>query len=41
MSVGPVVSDRDLEGNKRVGFRTLLEFEDATDEWTIIAWRGR
>lgn len=30
---------RSLRAHERVGFRTVLEFEDATDEWAIIAWR--
>jgi hypothetical protein len=30
---------RSLRAHERVGFRTVLEFEDATDQWAIIAWR--
>jgi predicted N-acetyltransferase YhbS len=30
---------RSLRAHERVGFRTILEFEDATDRWAIIALR--
>lgn len=30
---------RSLRAHERVGFRTVLEFEDATDQWAIISWR--
>ena len=32
---------RSLRAHQRVGFRTILEFEDATDQWAIISWSWR
>jgi hypothetical protein len=30
---------RSLRAHERVGFRSVLEYEDATDRWAILAWR--
>ena len=30
---------RSLRAHARVGFRTVLEFDDVTDRWAILAWR--
>lgn len=32
---------RSLRAHARVGFRTLLTYRDATDEWELIAWEWR
>jgi GNAT superfamily N-acetyltransferase len=32
---------RSLRAHARVGFRTVLEYRDGTDDWAIVAWRWR
>ena len=32
---------RSLRAHERVGFRTISTYQDATDEWALIAWEWR
>jgi ribosomal protein S18 acetylase RimI-like enzyme len=32
---------RSMKAHERVGFTTVLTFQDATDEWNILAWKLR
>ena len=32
---------RSLAAHRRVGFRTISRYRDATDEWDVIAWEWR